>query len=94
MYRKMKLAPSTTCNCGLEDQMVEHALQRCLLLQTARQNENAWHAAVHVYTKLYGSKEELAKMAIFILQCGNDKEVVIILQCGNDKEVVICVTFY
>ena len=36
MFRKMKLAPSPTCNCGLEDQTAEKILQRCPLLQTAR----------------------------------------------------------
>ena len=29
-------APSPTCNCGLEDQTVEHVLERCPLLQTVR----------------------------------------------------------
>ena len=36
MFKKMKLAPSPTCNCGLEDQKAERILQRCPLLQTAR----------------------------------------------------------
>ena len=38
MFRKMKLAPSPTCDCSLEDQTAEYILQRCLLLQKARQN--------------------------------------------------------
>ena len=29
MFKKMKLAASPTCNCGLEDQKAEHILQRC-----------------------------------------------------------------
>ena len=33
----VKLAPSPTCNCDLEDQTAEHILQRCPLLQ--RQQE-------------------------------------------------------
>ena len=68
MFKKMKLAASPTCNCGLEDQTAEHILQRCPLLRTAR--TNVWPAAVQVYTPLYGSKEELEKTAAFILQAG------------------------
>ena len=61
MLRKMKLAPSPTCSCGLEDQTAEH-----LLLQTGR--TNVWPTAVQLHTKLYGSKKELEKTATFILQ--------------------------
>jgi len=32
MFKKMKLEPSPICNCGLDDQMAEHILQRCPLL--------------------------------------------------------------
>ena len=36
-YRKMKLAPSPACNCGLENQTAKHyILQRCPLLQAAQ----------------------------------------------------------
>ena len=34
-FKRMKLAPSPICNCGLEDQTAEHILQRCPLLRTA-----------------------------------------------------------
>ena len=68
MFKKLKLAPSPICNCGLEDQMAKHTLQRCPLLQTAR--TNVWPTAVQLHTKLYGSKEELEKTATFILQTG------------------------
>ena len=68
MFKTMKLAPSPICNWGLEDQTAEHILQRCPLLQTARQN--VWSTAVQLDTKLYGSKEELEKTATFILQTG------------------------
>ena len=70
MFRKMKLAPSATCSCGLEDQRAEHVPQRCPLLQTARLKFNVWPTAVQLHTKLYGSKEELEKTATFILQIG------------------------
>ena len=50
----------------LFDQMVEHILQRCPLLQTARRS--VWLTAVHLHTKLYGSKEELEKTATVTLQ--------------------------
>ena len=48
MFRKMKLAPSPTCNCGLEDQTAEHILQSCPLLQTA--STNVWPKAVYAAT--------------------------------------------
>ena len=78
MFRKMKLASSPACNCGLEDQMVERVLQMCPLLQKARQN--VWPTAVQQHTKLYGSKEELEKKATFILQTGLSQ------CCGNREE--------
>ena len=68
MFKQMKLAPSPICNCGLDDQVAEHILQKCQLLQTAR--TNVWPTAVQLHTKLYGSKEELEKTATFILQTG------------------------
>ena len=68
MFKTMKLAPSPMCVCGLEDQMAEHILQRCPLLQTAK--TNVWPTAVQLHTKLYGSKEKLEKTATFILQTG------------------------
>ena len=61
-HRKMKLAPSATCNCGLEDQTAKH------ILQTVR--TNVWPTAVQLHTKLYVSKEEVEKTATFILQTG------------------------
>ena len=64
MLRKMKLAPSPICTCGLEDQTAEHnilLLQRCPLLQPARTNVRP--TAVQLHTKLYGSREELDKTA-------------------------------
>ena len=64
MFRKMKLVPSPTCNCGLEDQAAEDILQRFPLLQTARTNS----AAIHI--QLYGREEKLEKAATFILQTG------------------------
>ena len=69
MFKRLKLAPSPICNCGLEDQTAEHILQRCPLLQTTR--TNVWPTAVQLHTKLYGSKEELEKTATFIVQTGH-----------------------
>ena len=51
MFRKMKLAPSPTCSCGLVDQTAEHILQRFPLLQTTR--TYVWPAAVQLHTKLW-----------------------------------------
>ena len=62
LRRKMKLAPSATCICGLEDQTAEH------ILQTVR--TNVWPTAVQLHTKLYSCKEEVEKSATFILQTG------------------------
>ena len=64
MFRKMKLAPSPTCNCGLKDQTAEKILQRCPLLQTAR--TSVWPTAVQLHTKLYGIREELEKTLSYI----------------------------
>ena len=68
MFRKMKLAPSPTYYCSLEDQTAEHILQRYLLLQTAR--TNVWPTVVQLHTKLYYTKEEVEKTATLILQTG------------------------
>ena len=68
IFRKMKLAPSPTCNFGLEDQTAEHMLQRCPLLQTTR--KNMLPTAVRLDTKLCGIKEEVGKKATFIFQTG------------------------
>ena len=68
MFKKTKLAPSPTCNCGPEDQTAEHILQRCPLLQTIR--TKVWPTAVQLHTKLYGRKVELEKTATLILQTG------------------------
>ena len=53
MLRKIKLTPSPTCSCGLEDQTAEHILQRCPLLQTTR--KNVWPTAVLLHTKTYAT---------------------------------------
>ena len=70
MFKKMKLAPSPVCNCGLEDGRT-YTAEMCPLLPTAR--TNVWPTAVQLHTKLYGSKEELEKTATFILQSGLSK---------------------
>ena len=61
MFRKMKLAPSPTCTCGLDGQIYTAEMPV---------RQNVWPMAVQLHTKLYGSKEELEKMATFILQTG------------------------
>ena len=61
----LKMVSCLLVMSGLENQMAEHILQRCPLLQTAR--TNVWPTAVQLHTKLQGSKEELEKMATFIL---------------------------
>ena len=58
--RKMKLAPSPTCSCSVEDQMAEHVqtqyCTKCPLQQIA--GWNVWPTAVLLHTKRYGSKEK------------------------------------
>ena len=50
MCRKLKLAPSTACNCQQGDQTAEHILQSCLNLHTLR--ESIWPNATTLHTKL------------------------------------------
>ena len=58
--RKMKLAPSPTCSCSVEDQMAEHVqtlyCTKCPLQQTAAWN--VWPTAVLLHSRCYGSKGE------------------------------------
>ena len=66
MFRKLKLAPSPTCPCGLEDQTPEHVLQTCPLLQGLR--ETTWPAATPMHTKLHGCRQDLETTASFIIE--------------------------
>ncbi|KAK7101425.1 hypothetical protein V1264_019810 [Littorina saxatilis] len=68
MSQKMKLVPSPTCSCGLEDQTTEHILQRCTILERLR--KIVWPTAVSLYSKLYGGKEDLEKTASFVSLSG------------------------
>ena len=64
MHRKLKLAPSTTCPCGQEEQPTEHVLQRCPLHKATR--EDVWPVSTSLTTTLYGCKQELDKTTSFI----------------------------
>ena len=68
MNRKMKLAPSPTCNCGLGDQTAEHILQDCPLLQGHR--ETVWPEATSLRAKLHGSRQDLEKTTSFVSLTG------------------------
>ena len=47
MFKKTKPAPSPIRNCGLKDQMAQHMLQRCRLLQTPRTTVRPTGAQLH-----------------------------------------------
>ena len=64
MYRKLKLVPFPTCQCGQEDQTTDHVLQRCTLLDFIR--KEVWPHDTALTIKLHGCKQELKKMASFI----------------------------
>ena len=64
MNRKLKLAPSPTCDCGLSDQNTEHILQNCPLLQ--KQRETVWPEAVPLQVKLHGDRQDLERTAAFV----------------------------
>jgi hypothetical protein len=51
LFRKLKLAPSPTCFCGLDDQTPEHILLNCPLLKTIR--DKTWPTATPLSVKLY-----------------------------------------
>ena len=64
MNRKLKLAPSPTCDCGLSDQNADHILQNCPFFQ--EQRETVWPATVPLQVKLHGSRQDLERTATFI----------------------------
>ena len=73
----MKLASSPICNCGLEDQIAEHILQRCPLLQTAR--TNVWPTAVQLPPNCTAARRnwrrQLHSSCRLDSQCSGDREV-------------------
>ena len=72
MLREMKLAPSPTCTCGLEDQTAEHILQTMPASadsETTRVIANSSPCS-YAHTRLYCSKKKLERRATFILQTG------------------------
>ena len=64
MCRKLKLAPSTACQCQQGDQTSEHILQTCPRLHTLR--ESIWPDATPLQTKLFGERGELERTAEFV----------------------------
>jgi ribonuclease HI len=68
LFRKLKLAPSPTCFCGLDDQTPEHILQNCPLLKTIR--DKTWPTATPLSIKLYGSRQDLEATASFVSMSG------------------------
>ena len=68
LNKKLKLAPSPTCDCGLGDQNAEHVLQICPLFQGQR--NTVWPEAVPLQVKLHGSLQDLEKTASFVSLTG------------------------
>jgi len=68
MFHKLKLTPSPTCPCGLEDQTPEHVLQSCPLLNQLRQT--IWPVDTPLNTKLYGCGTDLQDTTSFVSQAG------------------------
>ena len=64
MCRKMRLVPTTACNCQQGDQTSEHILQNCPRLGILR--ESIWPDATTLQTKLFGDRVELEKTIRFI----------------------------
>ena len=68
LFRKMKLAPSPICPCGLEEQTPEHILQICPLFQ--EQREQVWPTTAPLRTKLYGCQRDMEDTTTFVSLTG------------------------
>ncbi|KAK7097142.1 hypothetical protein V1264_004161 [Littorina saxatilis] len=64
----MKLVPSPTCSCGLEDQITDHILQKRPILESLR--KTVWPTAFPFRCQLYGGKEDLEKTVSFVSLSG------------------------
>ena len=68
MFRKMKLAHTPLCNCGLSEQTTAHILQDCPLYNNER--EAVWPEATPLQVKLHGCRQDLERTASFIVMTG------------------------
>ena len=68
LSKKMKLMPSPTCPCGIEDQTPEHVLQTCPLFQ--EQRKQVWPNATPLHTKLHGCRQDLEDTTTFVFLTG------------------------
>jgi hypothetical protein len=68
MFKKLKLAPSPTCSCGLEDQTPDLVLQNCSLLKDQR--DKTWPTVTPLSSKLYGNWQDLEDTASFVSLLG------------------------
>ena len=64
MCKKLKMAPSTACNCQQGDQTVEHILQNCPQLRALR--VSIWPEDTPLQTKLFGDRIELEKTCRYV----------------------------
>ena len=68
MSRKLRLAPSPLCSCGLAEQTAEHILQDCPGLRKLR--DEIWPEPAGLLEKLHGCVGALQKTADFVMRSG------------------------
>ena len=64
---RLKLATTPLCPCGKAPQTPEHVLQTCPNFSSLRQK--TWPSGISLYSKLYGSHQELVDTTSFVLEC-------------------------
>ena len=64
MHRKLKMVPSSACNCQRGDQTAEHILQVCPRFEELR--KEIWPDITSLETKLFWDRVELIKTSKFI----------------------------
>jgi hypothetical protein len=79
MFKKLKLAPSPTCSCGLEDQTPDNLLQNCQQLKTLKRLNLANSTNSSVYQTLWlqagpGSRSMISFVSLSGLAVGRVNE--------------------
>ena len=68
MFKKYRLVQSPKCPCGVEDQTVEHVLQRCK--RHDQERAAMWPQDTTLERKLYGDVDDLRRTTAFIADTG------------------------